>query len=321
MATRRERLERKVEKRGEWADKARERSAAAFDAAGKRAEAIPFGQPILVGHHSERRDRNYRARIHAGMDRGLAEDRKAKHHESKASGLAIALERSIFDDDPDAIEQLEAKVAELEAARELMKQANAVFKKRGREGVAELLGVERAAEVFRRASYTAVARPFPAYALSNSGAEVRRCKQRIELIRKRRQRAAEAEAAGGVWVVRHPAGGSLVSARAVVTFAERPDRSVIVALREAGYHWGQGSWHGLLAKLPAAVVELEEDAALVAGHAVAAEVNPNAYAGALEADAELERGAEHPMAGVRCGELTADAQGVWRGPEATAKAS
>ena len=71
--TRRERLERKLEKRADWAGKAKDRSAAAFDAAGKRAEGIPFGQPILVGHHSERRDRNYRARIAAGMDRGLAE--------------------------------------------------------------------------------------------------------------------------------------------------------------------------------------------------------------------------------------------------------
>lgn len=316
--TRRERLERKLEKRGEWADKARDRSAAAFDGVAKRAEAIPFGQPVLVGHHSERRDRNYRARIAAGMDRGVAEDRKAKHHESKASGLAMALERSIFDDDPDAIERLTVKVAELEASREMMKQANAVFRKRGREGVAELLGVERAAEVFRRASYTADKKPFPAYALSNSGAEVRRCKQRIELIRKRQARAIEAEAAGGVRIVRYPAGGSLVSARAVVTFAERPDRSVIAALRAAGYHWGQGSWHGLESKLPAEVVELEEEAALEAGHAAAVAANPAAYAGALEADAALEA---HPMAGVRCGELSCDAGGVWRGEAEAQKAS
>ncbi len=27
------------------------------------AQAIPFGQPILVGHHSEKRDRRYRGRI------------------------------------------------------------------------------------------------------------------------------------------------------------------------------------------------------------------------------------------------------------------
>ena len=79
MSTRRERRERKVEKRGEWAGKARERSDAAFGAAGKMAEAIPFGQPILVGHHSEKRDRRYRGRMHAKMD---------KEVRSKFAGLA-----------------------------------------------------------------------------------------------------------------------------------------------------------------------------------------------------------------------------------------
>ncbi len=249
--TRRERLERKLDKRAEWAGKATERSAAAFAGAAQRAEAIPFGQPILVGHHSERRDRNYRARIHAGMDRGLAEHRKAEHHEQKARGLAIALERSIFDDDPDAIERLSAKVAELDASRELMKRANAAWKKRGVAGVAELLGVEGAAEALRRASYTADSRPFPAYALSNTGAEVRRCKARIEAIRKRQARQVEAEASGGV-VIKH----YIAQNWATVTFADKPERAVLEALRAAGYRWSKGTWQGYLNRLPPVVVDL-----------------------------------------------------------------
>ena len=35
-----------------------------FEKAHNMASVIPFGQPILVGHHSERRDRNYRNKIH-----------------------------------------------------------------------------------------------------------------------------------------------------------------------------------------------------------------------------------------------------------------
>lgn len=38
-----------------------------YNAASKMAEVIPFGQPILVGHHSERRDRNYRSKISSGF--------------------------------------------------------------------------------------------------------------------------------------------------------------------------------------------------------------------------------------------------------------
>jgi hypothetical protein len=37
---------------------------ALYDDAHRMADAIPFGQPILDGHHSEGRDRRYRDRIH-----------------------------------------------------------------------------------------------------------------------------------------------------------------------------------------------------------------------------------------------------------------
>src|SRR5262245_17265579 len=48
----------------ERAAAAHAQSNAAYGQARLMAAAIPFGQPILVGHHSERRDRSYRARIH-----------------------------------------------------------------------------------------------------------------------------------------------------------------------------------------------------------------------------------------------------------------
>lgn len=36
-----------------------------------------------------------------------------------------------------------------------------------------------------------------------------------------------------------------------VTFAEKPDRAVLDALRNAGFSWSRGSWYGYRAKLPA----------------------------------------------------------------------
>ena len=67
--TRRERLERKLEKRQEWAEKAEARSTARYKAARAAVENIPFGQPILVGHHSERRHRAAIARSDANMSK------------------------------------------------------------------------------------------------------------------------------------------------------------------------------------------------------------------------------------------------------------
>lgn len=252
--TRRERLERKLEKRADWAEGARAKSDAAFATAAKRAEAIPFGQPVLVGHHSEKRDRNYRARIHAGMDRGVAELRKAEVHESKARGLTHALDTSIYSDDPDAQDKLREKIAVLTASRASMKEANAAFRKQGRAGVVALLGEALTAQAFQRASYTADAGPFPRYLFANIGAEIRRAQKRLETIEAQRVRSGRAFEAGGIVIDR-----SQTWCR--VTFEDKPAREVLGALREAGYRWGDGSWQGPIAKLPASVLELEQEAA------------------------------------------------------------
>lgn len=275
--TRRERLERRLERRGEWADKASARSAAAFERAGEMSSAIPFGQPILVGHHSERRDRNYRAKIHAKMDRGLAESKLADHHESKARGLADHLERSIFDDDSDAIERLEQKVAELEKACEQAKGINAAWRKGGQARVAELFGEGIGAVAAKVMSQCKWLRS--PMTTTNDRAEIRRCKQRIELIRKQRARAEQAAQAGGVSITEHAllSGSVTGNAWAVVTFAEKPERAILADLRAAGFRWGKGSWQGYAHELPESVRALagqvEEQRKAEAGECLCSEAD------------------------------------------------
>jgi hypothetical protein len=247
--TRRERLERRLERRGEWAEKALSRSARAHEAVRRIADGIPLGQPILVGHHSEKRARRDAERIRSGMGRAVAEAKLAQHHESKEAGLARQLERSIFDEDPDAIERLNEKISELEKSCDRLTRANKLWRKGGREAVAAEFGenLASAAAVVMGQGYSWIKSPFN---LTSDRAEIRRCKQRISLIEARRQRSERAGAAGGVsiegdrWVV--------------ITFAEKPDRNVIAALRAAGFRWGQGSWQGLRDQLPAEVGSLEQ---------------------------------------------------------------
>src|SRR5262249_27534412 len=127
--TRRERLERKLEKRQEWAAKRREDAAQRFQAAHQATEHIPLGQPILVGHHSEKHHRAAHARSDRNMRAGCDSQSMAKHHEEKAAGLERQLDTSVFSDDDDAIEQLEQRIAEREAKRARMKAINAAHKK------------------------------------------------------------------------------------------------------------------------------------------------------------------------------------------------
>lgn len=62
-----ERQEERAERFEEYSEKRAAESAKVLNAVDKLASAIPFGQPILVGHHSERRARRDAKRIDNGM--------------------------------------------------------------------------------------------------------------------------------------------------------------------------------------------------------------------------------------------------------------
>lgn len=81
-----ERTEERADRFGTYAENRQRDSEAAH--AGVRAitDGIPFGQPILVGHHSEKRARRDVERIHAGMDRSVKMARTAAYWTSRAAG-------------------------------------------------------------------------------------------------------------------------------------------------------------------------------------------------------------------------------------------
>lgn len=249
--TRRERLERKLEKRREWADKALARSDQHYNVGHKMMDVIPPGQPILVGHHSERRDRNFRGRIDSHMTKFVEERQLAKHHVSKAGGLDAQLERTIFSDDANAIEAIEARIAENEARRVQMKKINAMYRKGDAEGLAAAgLNLEILRERLKTA-YTWCQQPHPAYELQNLGQRISGDKKRLEHIKVQNERRATAEAApNGITIE------NCQSGYCRVTFAEKPDRSVLNALKAAGFGWGAGSWSGKAEQLPAEVKSL-----------------------------------------------------------------
>ena len=165
---RRERLERKVERRRGWAASRRTDADRRLNTARTMADGIPFGQPILVGHHSERRDRNFRERIRGNFEKAFESSNMAAHHTSKAAGLAAQLDHAIYSDDPDAIERLTEKIAGMEAERETMKSANAAYRKAHGAELRTMGAYERSQAV-----------PHPAYELQNLGGNITRCRQRL----------------------------------------------------------------------------------------------------------------------------------------------
>lgn len=169
--TYRERREARAERLRGWAEK-REAKADSMHASGdlrEEASGIPFGQPILVGHHSERRHRNAIEKANNATRRALENDAKAASMRSRADNIERAAEHAIYSDDADAVERLREKIASLEARREAMKQRNAEYRKAHK---AELKALSSAYQRDR-------AMPHQAYELQNLGGNISRARKRL----------------------------------------------------------------------------------------------------------------------------------------------
>lgn len=70
---------KKTESFRQYAENAETRSRAAYKASCAAVESIPFGQPILVGHHSEGRHRNALKRQDRQMQKSIEENDKAAY--------------------------------------------------------------------------------------------------------------------------------------------------------------------------------------------------------------------------------------------------
>lgn len=79
-----ERMKRKAERYAEWAGKAHGKSDERREASNEGRDFLILGEPIKIGHHSEKRHRALIERNWARMEKAMELDRKAKEHESRA---------------------------------------------------------------------------------------------------------------------------------------------------------------------------------------------------------------------------------------------
>lgn len=260
MTTRRERLEARAEKREEWAASRRAKADIEYEKADLSEEktGIPFGQPILVGHHSESAHRRIIDRAHKAMDRCVENNQMAKEHERKANGIRSQLANTIFSDDEDAVEALEAKIANLEKERDLNNSINKIIRQKPRaevtpQKITALIGLgitEASAKLlFEKDCCGNIG--IPAYVNQNLGGRIKASRDRLVIVKQRQEnQSAASESENGVTVKTN------VYGKYFVTFAEKPERDILIALKEAGYHWCSGSWVGAKDKLPKCVREL-----------------------------------------------------------------
>jgi hypothetical protein len=233
----------KIERLEDRAERARTLAAQIDASAHRRADMIPFGQPILVGHHSEKRDRNFRGRIVRDFGRAVKLREYAAELERRAQ--ASADNPAIFSDDPNAPAKLRDKLEQCEQLQKRMKQLNSAWRRRGADGLrecgltdAQVASLEQSIEK----AYSWEKQPFPGYQLTNNGAEIRRLKARIQEVDVRVANAEkddEREAFGTASLTLAHADN-----RVQLRFPGKPDAETIRTLKSHGFRWApsMGAW-------------------------------------------------------------------------------
>lgn len=142
-----ERRKQRIERYKELSMKAQERSSRYSNSNANRILQIAPGQPILVGHHSEKKHRKLIKRAQDDIRKSIEEDNKSKFYKEKV--ITAENSKVIYSDDPQAINKLKEKLERLENERASIK-----------------------------------AREHSTWELTNIGATIRETKKRIERLEK-----------------------------------------------------------------------------------------------------------------------------------------
>lgn len=142
-----ERRKQRIERYKELSMKAKDRSSRYSNSNANRILQIAPGQPILVGHHSEKKHRKLIKRAQDDIRKSIEEDNKSKFYKERV--ITAENSKVIYSDDPQAINKLKEKLERLENERASIK-----------------------------------AREHSTWELTNIGATIRETKKRIERLEK-----------------------------------------------------------------------------------------------------------------------------------------
>ncbi|MCC5468020.1 DUF3560 domain-containing protein [Pelosinus baikalensis] len=229
--------EARKERYMQLADKAQQESNVAHSTARKIGSFIPFGQPILVGHHSEKRHRRDIAKIENNMRKAVALTDKAKYYSDKAASVGKG---GISSDDPSAIQKLKEQLQAAERNQEIMKAANKAIKK-GDDAALRKLGFTDSQIVeLKKPDYMGRVGYAP-FSLTNNNANIRRLKKRIEeLENKAKMQPKEIEHEGFTYCEEDN--------RCQFIFSDKPDDETRALLKSHAFKWSpsRGAWVRML---------------------------------------------------------------------------
>jgi hypothetical protein len=209
-------------------------------AAGRRAQqvadVISLGQPILLGHHSEKRHRRDLRRIDAGFRKAMQLQKEAQVLERRDESAET--NRAIFSDDPDAGVKLRQKLEQLEKDRARMVAASKAARSKDPRAALGTLGYSAGRIDELLTPDFAGRKGFPDYALRNAAAEAARVRKGIAEIEARRSGPVPTP------IELHGVRVEESDNRVRIYFSDKPDDTMRDALKRAGFRWSPtvGAW-------------------------------------------------------------------------------
>ena len=236
-----DRIEQKVEKYRKRAAKAEAESAQQHNKGNEMSSVIPFGQPILVGHHSEKHHRAAARKIETAHRKGVEASNKAEYYREKAK--TVESNQAISGDNPDAMNLYAEKLAKLEALQARMKAVNAYWRKhKTMKGYPKMADDEAAkidAQMENANPWVQKTGPFQDFRLSNNNAEIRRIKAKLKDMEKLDGMEDE--------TIAFPGGELLINTevnRVQFHFDDKPSEEIRTLLKQHGFRWApsEGAW-------------------------------------------------------------------------------
>ncbi|MCD9015215.1 DUF3560 domain-containing protein [Parachryseolinea silvisoli] len=237
-----EKKQARIERYKALAGKNEQASQEHVEKAFKMAKVIPPGQPILIGHHSEKGDRRYRAKIDNVHRKGLALEQKAQWYTEKAA--AAEANTAISSDDPQAIEKLKAKLEAMESYQAVMKACNAIIRNK------KLSHEDKLGKLREHNIQDGLAQQllngdfcgrlgFPTYKLTNNNANMTTVRKRIKALEATASLEAKEQWFGDIRIFTNTAENRLQ-----IFFPGKPEEDVRKRLKRHGFVWSpsQQAW-------------------------------------------------------------------------------
>lgn len=246
-----EKRQAQAERAQEKAEKFQKEADQRHATADQQSNAFYMGQPILVGHHSERRSRSIQRKMHANMDKSIEAREKAAHYAAKAERLADD-PQAISSDDPEALQKLRDKLEALRWKQEQFKLINKAYREFKKKGLPALEMIEGLTDKSRTPiaswtpQYSFEKAPILPWMLSNLNAQIKTVEGRIEKLEALEGKEDAEYEINGVKIVE-----SVTDNRVQMFFDGKPDQAIISTLRHNGFKWAPsvGAWMRMYSNL------------------------------------------------------------------------